>query len=426
MQLRIIRLAFLSGVCALPIQAAAQSVGAGASIVVEPQLDRSDVAGGRAEPGFEPRPIAVGPLQAFPQISVIGGYTTNVFNRSPADGDALLTVIPSLLLKADLPRHDFSMTAAGALRRLAQNSAENSEEFDLQARGRLDFAEDRAALVSLAYAHLVEPRSTAATVANAAEPASYNRLEGRLGTQLGFGRISVIPAATYQRIDYDAISLSGGGQARQSFRDARVWRGDLRIEYQFSGLVSAFASGSYSDINSTSAPATQKRDAHNISVMGGIRGDLSPVLSGEIGVGYQAREYALPAFRDFSGLTFNADLQWYVTPLVTLRGQVTREFRNSGDIRVAGILADTATFSAFYDPLRNLRLSLSAELGRDDYRETDTWAWRKSFRAKAQYRLNRQFSIGGYAGLQRQDVGGTPLVSEFTAFVAGVGVTVAS
>ncbi|WP_177198318.1 outer membrane beta-barrel protein [Novosphingobium sp. CF614] len=418
------RLAVSSGAVMAPALAVAQTVGAGSSIVIEPQLDRDDVAGARIEPAYRPRPILVGPVFAQPSVSIVAGYDGNVFNRPDAKAAALATVMPSLALRADLPRHELDFSAAGTLRRFSRYRTENSAEFALAGHGRLDFGARHAAKVSIEFSHLIEPRSTAGSALDAAEPISYDRLAGDFGTRLELGRFRLAPALRYERVDYDPVALTGGGTADQSFRDTRTLRGEVRLDYDFSGLVSAFAAGAYEDIDSTSAPTALRRDSRGYQVMVGLRGQLSPVISGEVGVGYQSRDYAPPAYRDFQGLTFRADVQWYVTPLVTLRAQASRTFRNSGNLRVGGILADAFMLSAYYDPLRNLRLSAVAGLERGDFSEADTRTWRKSMRLRAQYRLNRGVSVGAYVDFLRQEVRGAPLVNPFTSFGAGLGITV--
>ncbi|MEJ2408055.1 MAG: outer membrane beta-barrel protein [Novosphingobium sp.] len=421
-----VRLALSSGAAMAPTLAGAQAIGAGTSIVIDPSLDRNDVAGARIEPAFQPHPILIGPVFVQPGVSVVGGYDSNVFNRPDAKGAGLATIMPSLSLRTNLPRHELTLSAAGTVRRFSRYRSENSEEFAGEATGRLDFGERNTVRASAGYSHLIEPRSSAGSVPDAAEPVSYGLFAAELGTGLAFGGLHLAPGLRYERARYDAVALAGGGKADQSFRDTRKLRGEARLDYDLSGFVSAFAAAAYEDLKSTAAPADARRDAKSQSVAVGLHGALSPVLSGEVRVGYQWRDYAVPSYRDFQGLTFRGDLQWYVTPLLTLRARASRTFRNSGNRQVGAILADAFTLSAYYDPLRNLRLSADATLERGDFGDVDTRTWRKSVRLRGQYRVNGALSFGGYLGFVRQDVSGLPLVNAFTAFSAGLGVTVTS
>lgn len=420
----LVKLALSSGAAVMPTFACAQSVGVGSVIVIEPDLDRNDVAGGRLEPDYSPRPVVVGPLLAEPSVSMVGGFQTNLFNRPDAQAAASATVNPALKLRTNASRHELRFSAMGALRRYSRYTTENSEQYTLEAGGRFDLGARQAIRLSAQYAQLIEPRSSVGSVPDAAEPVSFRRLSADVGAGFAFGAFRVVPRLRYEQLDYNAVDRTGGGSADQSFRDTRTVGGELRLEYEFSGLLSGFAAASYDDVASTSAPAALQRDSRDYTVVAGLRGELSPVISGEASIGYRSRDYDQPAYRDFSGVTFRADLQWYVTPLLTLRAQARRDFRNSGARTVGGILTDTITLSAYYDPLRNLRLALDAGLERGDFGDVDTRTWCKSFRLRAQYRLNRSLSIGAYLGVLRQDVSGAPLVNPFTSFSAGLGVTI--
>lgn len=407
-----------------PTLALAQTVGAGTAIVIEPQLDRDDVAGARIEPLYRPRPILVGPVFAQPSLSVVAGYDSNVFNRPEAKGAAIATVMPSLELRADLPRHALEASAAGTVRRFSRYTTENSEEFRVRGAGRIDMGARHAVRASAELAHLIEPRSTSGSALDAAEPVSYQRLAAEAGARFELGRLRVAPVFGYERLRYDPVALVDGGEVDQSFRDTRSLRGEVRIDYDFSGLLAAFVLAGCEDIDSLSAPAPLRRDSRDCEGLAGLRGRITPVISGELSVGYRTRDYAQPAFRDFDGMTFRADVQWYVTPLATVRAQASRAFRNSGNLRAGAILTDSFTLTAYYDPLRNLRFSIAAGLERGDFGDADTRIWRKSVRLRGQYRARRGLSVGVYFDFTRQDVHGTPLVTPFTSVGAGVGITI--
>src|SRR5262245_4193163 len=120
MKRRLTDLVLASGAIVAPDIAFAQQGGVGSSIVIDPQLDRGDVAGARIEPAFQPRPIHIGRLFARPSISVMGGYESNVFNRPDPGSDAVLSLVPRLSVQTDLSRHDLSFTATGSFRRFAR------------------------------------------------------------------------------------------------------------------------------------------------------------------------------------------------------------------------------------------------------------------------------------------------------------------
>jgi hypothetical protein len=65
-----------------------------------------------------------------------------------------------------------------------------------------------------------------------------------------------------------------------------------------------------------------------------------------------------------------------------------------------------------------------AELERGRFDDVRTRTWRKTLQLRAQFRVNRTIAFGGFLGLVRQDVSGPPVVVPFTAFTAGLGMTI--
>ena len=406
----------------LPAAAWAQEIGDTTSIVIAPSLTRSDVAGGRLEPEFAPEPIRAGPLVIDASVSLVGGYDTNVFDRPDGKGDAVSLITPRVRLRADTARHLLQLTAVGQVRRFVSTKSENSEEFDLRAQTRLDLAERQSVFANASWGRQIEPRSSAGTSINADEPVSYARASAQLGADIELGRLWVRPAVDIDETDYSNIEIAGV-DTDLSFRNTRNYGGKLAVGYKFSELFAAFGEGGYSETESLDAAPGAERDASDKSFLAGVRGEVSPLVSAEVAVGYRQRDYELDRFRDYKGLTYRANVQYFVTPLITLQFQANQSFLNSGNALVAGILSNRASLSGYYDPLRNLRLSTTIAYEHNRYRETDTVARRPSLRMAAQFQANRHLSLGIFAGLRRQDVSGTPLVREFTSFSSGVGIT---
>lgn len=412
------------GALALPSAAMAQNVAETSMIVIAPDLQRSDAAGARVEPGFSPRPIAVAGLLIEPSLSTVGGYDTNVFNFTEARDDAVLLLTPRLRARADTNRHLLQIDTVGQLRRFARLRTENSEEFQVNALTRLDLADRNTITAGGSIARQIEPRSTFATVPDAANPVSFSLAQANLAGDFAIGRLAVRPGALISESRFDDVDLLGGGISDQSFRDLRTYGGSLALGYRFSDLAMLFAQGRYTDATSTRPPPGDERDSTDLMLTGGIRGQISPLLMAEVALGYRKRDFALEQFLDFEGLTYHADIEWYVTPLLTITAEAEQDFFNSGIIEVAGILSNSFSLSAFYDPLRNLRLSATASFEHFNFRETESRARRPAARLAAQYFLNPNFSLGGFVSYRGQFGNEQEFVRNFTAFSAGLGITI--
>ncbi|WP_162528410.1 outer membrane beta-barrel protein [Novosphingobium sp. BW1] len=413
----------LGGV-AMPVGVQAQSLGAGWALDGTPSLDRPGVAGNRIEPGFEATPLHVGSFLLEPRISAIWGYDGNVFNEPDARRDAALVVAPRLNVALDDSRHRVNVVLSGRLRRFALTGTENSDAYGARGNGGFALGPNVQFDVTLEAARQIEPRSSSGAAINAREPVSYHGLGGDAGLQFDLGRLRLSARAGYRRVSYNDLDLRDGDTRDQSFRDTQAVSADLRIAYDLSGFLSTFVQARGDTRHSFRAAPEQARDSRGGAITAGIKGEIMPLVSLEVSAGYQVRDYDNPDFRDFQGVGFALEGEWYTTPLLTMQLRAERRFRNSGNREVAGILADTLTATVFYDPTRRLRLSFAGEVARDNYRDVSTRARRVRADLQVQYRINRHVALAGQIYWRDQHVTGTPLVNAFTAFGAGLGLTI--
>jgi len=406
-----------------PCAAFGQELSGTGAISISADLSRSDVAGSRVEPEFAPTPIVAGPLILSPSLSSAISYDTNVFNRTEEQGDGVLYLVPRLIARANTQRHLFQITANGRIRRFAEYQTENSEEFEVGGEIRYDLSERNSIFTQARYAHLIEQRSSVGTIANADEPVAYDRIDGELGTRLSFGSLNVTPSVRLARETYQDLDLTTGGAIDLSFRDLRSAGANLSVGYEFSPLVSVFTTLRYTDQNSINPTANLRRAAQDYSVVGGIRGEITPLLVAELSAGLRKRDYDEPEFRDFDGFTYGADVEWYPTQLLTFTLKADQTFRNSANPLVAGILSNRVTATGYYDVLRNLRISTAIGFESNDYRDLDTDATRASLQLQAQLQLNRNISVGAFSSVSRQTVSGAALVQPYTSFTTGIGIS---
>lgn len=408
---------------ACPVALSAQELSGPDAVRIEPQLSRSDVAGARVEPEYSPVPLRAGSFTIRPAIAVVGSYDTNVLNRNNGEGDAAVIVRPSIVVANDTGRHLAQLRGTARLRRFADISSENSEEYALTARGRYDFDQGSDFSAELGYGRLIEERSSFGNIAGAAEPVAYDQLLGTVGASLQRGAFRIAPQFQFEERDFDAVDLIAGGQRNLDFRNTRRLGGSLGLGYAVSPRVSVFSNASYFDLEATDAAPGAQRDSTQVRVLAGIRGELSPLVNASVAVGYRERDFDLAAFNDFSGFTYEADLEWFATPLVTFTLEARQRYENSALQAVPGILTNRVTAQAYYDIRRNVRLAAGVGYENKDFRETDTTLDRPFANLQMQYQLSRHIAVGAYASLLHQDVSGAPLAQSFTSFGTGLGLS---
>ena len=414
------------GVIALLTPAAAvqaqDSIGGTGDIVISPALSRSDAAGARTEAGLGPQAINAGPFVINSSLSLAGGYDSNVLRGANGQGDAFVTAIPRLRASLDTGVAQVQLSGIASLRRFADLSSENAEEFQFSTGVSMPFADSHSVTASASFGHLSQERNSLGSDQATAEPIEYDQLVGSIGTELVFGNLQIGPSLRYSELSYDSVKLLSGVETSLAFRDQRTVSGSLRLGYAISPLVAVFASGEVEELESTAAVGAQNRDARSYTTLAGVRGELTPLINGEIAVGYRKRDYDNPLFRDSGGLTYRGNLQWFPTELVSFRLDASQAFLPGGQTEVAGVLSSRASFSAYYDPTRNLRLAAILAYEHRDFRDVDATTNRPSVRVQAQYQFNPHLSLGGYMSLTKQSVSGERIVQPNETLNAGLGI----
>lgn len=393
------------------------------SITITPVLHRSDVAGSRIEPGFDPLPIPFGAFDLSASVSTVAGADTNVLRRPGGKSDATMTMQPQVTIRRKGGSLDAQIEGAGRLRRYVRYTSENSGEYAGSASLSGRFAGRNRVTASAGYARMVEPRSSVGTIADAASPVSYRQFQASVGGTADLGRVTMQSSLRYIRNRYDGVPLRSGGRADLHFRDQSSIGGTITVDYDVNGRLATYASASHARISAANTALAISRDARDFTVQGGIRGEVTPLVYVDIAAGVRQRNYRDPRLRDYRGPTFKADLQWYVTPLVTFRLEGSQNLYNSGAPQANAINAHEVKLEAYYDLLRNLRIAANARREWDKFEGLDTRAKRFQTSVRAQYRASPHLSIGAFVAYDRQTVHGTAVIQPFSSFSVGIGAT---
>lgn len=408
---------------ASPCTAFAQdSMGTTEDIAISPSFSLENVAGSRNDSGLSPEPLRVGPFNIGASLAVAAGYDTNVLRRSVKQGDAFVAVIPRLQATLDTGKYQFRLGGSANLRRFADLASENSEEFQINSGVGLKLTDGVSLSAGAGFGHLVQERSSFGTVPGAAETISYDQLTGNIGARIELGNLRIGPSLRFSEQDFSPVDLLAGGTADVSFRDLRSIGGNLRVGYKISEPIEVFADANIDDDDSLSPAAGRSRDSRSYSVLGGVRGEFSRLLVGEIALGYRKRNYENAFYNDSDGLTFRANLEWFPTELISFRLSASQAVQNSGVLQSAGVVASRAALEVYYDPTRQVRIAATIGYTHRDFRDTGTDTNSPMMRMQAQYRVNQHVALGSYAQLTRQTVSGPTIVDPNTTFNFGLGI----
>lgn len=296
------------------------------------ETDRRPERLARLDP-FEPIGVRIGGFVLFPEAELSGLATSNVLSSPSPVADRALELRTNTRLVSNWTRHALELRGSTASSFYDETPTENEEAYTLEARGRLDITR-RANFQAIA-THDVAQQSRLGVNANTSSaPAdittntlavAYTQQFNRLTLQLR-GSVSGIDYADTDTVINDELDRTTGNEA-------------LRLSWQFKPTLSAFVEGGASQLDTAAVAASdgRSRDATGSSWRVGLDfGGTSPILRGEISVGYgrQTPEDNTLAVTD--AFLFDSNLAWRATDLTSVMLVARTDIADSSEANTSG------------------------------------------------------------------------------------------
>lgn len=409
----------LAALAALAMPAQAQIASGGDTV-----LFRSDAAGVRIEPQYEPRPLQWGPLLADLRLTARSVVDSNVLRTSTSRADDIyFELAPSVRILGSFGPHTATFSARASVKRFSRLVAQNNETVELLYAGRVDLGAGAFARWRTVYAREIEPRASAGVNIVQAGPAELQLLQSAFTASTDFGRLGVAVSAGVAQRTFQPLVLRAGGRLDQSFRDTRSISIAPRASLGVAPGASVFVAGSAVRTTSLDRRLSALRDSTGYTLLAGVRTETEGLVVGEIGIGWRGQSYRNPAFRNFSGFTYDATVDWYPTRLVSARVQLGQDIVNSGLPTVAGILRRNVAVNAYYDPLRNLRFSLALAREHDEFREIGFSTNTVTATLSGRYQIGRHLTVSAYGRVENRDTSDNSRLGGYDGVAVGVAVT---
>ncbi len=404
---------------ALAVPAHAQIASGGDTV-----LFRSDAAGVRIEPQYEPRPLQWGPLLADLRLTARLVVDSNILRTSNGGADDVyFELAPSMRVLGSFGPHTATFSARASAKRFSRLVAQNNETVELLYTGRVDLGAGSFAQWRTLYAREIEPRASAGINLVQAGPAELQLLQSALTASTDFGRLGLAVSAGVVQRTFQPLVLKAGGKLDQSFRDTRSISIAPRASFGVAPGAGVFVAGSAVRTTSLDRQLTVLRDSTGYTLLAGVRTETEGLIVGEVGIGWRRQNYSNPVFRNFGGFTYDATVDWYPTRLISARVQLGQDIVNSGLPTVAGILRRSVAVNAYYDPLRNLRFSLALGREHDEFREIDFSTNTVSATLAGRYQIGRHLTVSAYGRVETRDTSDSNRLGGYDSVAIGVAVT---
>lgn len=379
----------------------------------------------RHRAAFDPVGYTIGDWRLFPAVASTVGYESNLFgDEHRRAGAAYLTLEPSVSLQSDPSWGQLRLDASGQFQRFASNGHANANSFQIVAQGRRDFGGGTVGELGAEIAQVIERRDSSGFPDGRVEPVRYFEAQLYAHATHEGGRLRTLATVDYTIFNFhDTKALSADneviGVIDQDARDQGTLRGSLRGEYTVSPGLAVFAQG----IAQTTHYRVDQEPGGSPSLGGpsytalvGVALGSGQFIRGSVGVGYVWRSYTGAGTRSIGGLAVNADLAYFVTPLVTLSATASRTVEEAVLQDASGYVSNAASLRADYELERWLLIHVVSSYRINAFRQNPRQDDVLDLSAGAVYNVDRHVSFGADAGYVNRRVKNDPFAASYNDF----------
>jgi hypothetical protein len=297
-------------------------------------------------------------------VELSAGYDTNPGRLDRPQGSPLYVIAPEFLAISDWERHAVVADLRGSFTGYTRNLSPNADGTPLAAPvdidrpsfighidGRLDVSRDTRLTAQGRLLVATDNPGSPNVQAGLARYPAYTTVGGTLGVDQNFNRLQVSAGATVDRTDYQWSKLTDGTSSSNDDRNFSQYGGVGRVSYEVLPGLKPFAEAQgdtrahdlYLDRNGFA------RNSNGGYVKAGTSFEFSRLLTGEIAVGWAAREYVDPRLNRLQGLLTSASLVWTATPLTTAKFYSDTQISETTLPGTSGVLSHTYTFEVDHD-----------------------------------------------------------------------------
>ncbi|MBA4208063.1 MAG: hypothetical protein C0454_00860 [Parvibaculum sp.] len=360
----------------------------------------------RVRPGYDAVGVRAGAFTVFPEASLTGTYNDNIYaTDTNTESDFITTLGARVSAVSNWSRHALNLRAGLSQHWYDDNSDEDRLDWDVGGNGRIDITRDTNIAAGLSYAELSEDRGAPNSPGGAAEPVEYSLFQANVAFNHRFNRVTSRLGATYADYDYDDTPAVGGGPALdQDFRDREQFTQFLRLGYDVSPDTNVYIEGTLNQRKYDQQPpvVALNRDSDGYAVVVGSEFRLTNLAQGGVFVGYQKQEYDDPTLSDIDGIAFGANVDWFVTPLTTIRFEAASTIEETISAGASGFTDNSVGLRVDHELMRNVILGGRASFANNDYEGINRSDDVTRAGLSVDYLLNRNFSLSlGYGYTDR-------------------------
>ena len=352
----------------------------------------------------------LGPFMVKSAVEISAGYDSNPGRLANERGLPFWVVAPELVAVSDWDRHALvadlrgSFTGYGGTLPSNIDGGVNSAptnldrpDFTGHIDGRLDVTRDTDITAQLRLRAATDNPGSPNIQAGLAEYPVYTTLGSTIGFDQRFNRLQVSAGATIDRTSYQQSKLTDGTMTSNDDRNFNQYGGIGRISYEVLPWLKPFAEveGDTRVHDTRLDRSFYQRDSDGGYAKAGSSFELTRLLTGEVSIGYAARNYVDPRLNRLEGFLTTASLVWTVTPLTTAKFFTDTQLAETTVAGASGTLVRTYTIEVDHDFRRWLSAIGKFTVGTLDYQGYGRSDKTYSLEGDVIYKLTRNLWLKG-------------------------------
>ncbi len=324
----------------------------------------------RERPEYEAQGIPLGSVTISPRLGIGIGHSDNVYAATANSvSDAYAAIDPALTATSDWDTNSLTLYGAGSLRRFFDQTSRDENGFRFGGDGRLDISSGFEISASAAIQRTYEQPGSSGFPTDARELVRYYATSAAVRAAAIGTRSRVTGMLDVRKLNFVDTPTFAGGTTDQDFRDRVDGRATLQYEYGVAPDASAYAQLSYSTIQYQKPlfGGQANRDGTAWRALAGLSFDLSALVRGRVALGFDSRRFDSPAFRDISGFSAEARVEYFITELTTMSATARRLIGESVLPGSGGFFSSSGSVRIDHELRRNLLLNAAATYERDDF-----------------------------------------------------------
>jgi hypothetical protein len=297
-------------------------------------------------------------------VELSAGYDTNPGRTFVPKGSPFYVIAPEFLAVSDWQRHAVVADLRGSFTGYGNTFPPPTDgtissapvdvdrpDFTGHINGRLDVSRDTRLLGQARLRVSTDNPGSPNVQAGLQRYPVYTTLGGTFGLDQNFNRLQISAGATVDRTAYQYSKLTDGTSTSNDDRNFNAFGGIGRVSYDLLPGLKPFAEvqGDSRVHDVRLDRSGYARDSSGGYVKVGSSFEFSRLLTGEISVGFAARDYADPRLNRLQGLLVASSLVWTATPLTTAKFSSTTSIDETTLPGSSGVLAHVYTVEVDHD-----------------------------------------------------------------------------